>query len=127
MKSITNPEQAFRLLADAGRKHHPVTITYTRADGSETIRTIEVYEITRSKAGDRYAKAMVRTEDGAGELRSFRLDRIRFATVHRTRFLLTVPEPKHYQRPVQRPAADILREIHEASAAADAAPVGASR
>lgn len=128
MIRIKNTEHAFRLLTKAGRKHHPVTVSYTRADGSETVRTIEVYEITRSKAGDRYAKAMVRTEDGAGELRSFRLDRIRFATVHRTSFLLTVPEPKHYQRPVTRPAADILREIHEASAAtADAVPAGVSR
>lgn len=113
MMKIQNAEDAFRRLAAAARRGHPVTITYTREDGSETVRTIEVYVITRSKAGNRYAKAMVRTEDPAGELRSFRLDRISFLTEHRTAYKLTVPVPKSVQIPVVRTAAEILREMHD--------------
>jgi predicted DNA-binding transcriptional regulator YafY len=108
MIKITSPEQAFKAIVKAAKRHHPVTIAYRRADGSETLRTIEVYEITRNKAGDRYAKAMTRQ----GEQRSFRLDRIAFLQVHRTAYLVPVPEPKSVQRPVVRPAAEILREMH---------------
>lgn len=113
MKKVSSTEQAFTLLTRAARKGHPVTVSYTREDGSQTVRTIEVYAITRNKAGDRYAKAMVRTENPAGELRSFRLDRITAVTEHRTRYLLTVPAPKSVQTPVIRPVAEILREMHE--------------
>lgn len=115
MLKITSPEQAARRMTYAARHHFPVTITYTRQDGSVTVRTIEVYEFTRNKAGDRYVKAMTRAsspdDSPAGELRSFRLDRVVSLTVHRSHFILTVPEPKHVQRPVVRPAAEILREM----------------
>lgn len=67
---------------------HPVTVTYTKADGSETLRTIEIYDVTTSKAGDIVIKAMDRT---SGESRSFRLDRLVAYTVHRTAY--TVPRP----------------------------------
>lgn len=126
MKKITDSEQAFRILVKAAKRSHPVTVTYTRQDGTETVRTIEVYQLTRSKAGDRYAKAMVRTDDPAGELRSFRLDRISALTVHRTAYKLTVPEPKSVQRPVIRPAAEILREMHDTGRTADRAPAVAA-
>lgn len=115
MIKITSPEHAARRMTYAARHHFPVTITYTRQDGTQTVRTIEVYEFTRNKAGDRYVKAMVRasrTDDNpAGELRSFRLDRVDAITIHRTRFQLTVPEPKSVQRPIVRPADEILREM----------------
>lgn len=115
MIKITSTEQAARRMTYAAKHHFPVTVTYTRVDGTQTVRTIEVYEFTRNKAGDRYVKAMVRAskpeDDPAGELRSFRLDRVNAITVHRSRFILTVPEPKHVQRPVVRPAAEILREM----------------
>lgn len=65
---------------------HPVTIIYTRADGAETLRTIEIYDITITKAGDVLLKAMDRT---SGESRSWRLDRVTAYTVHRTTY--TVP------------------------------------
>jgi predicted DNA-binding transcriptional regulator YafY len=115
MIKITSPEHAARRMTYAARNHFPVTITYTRQDGTQTVRTIEVYEFTRNKAGDRYVKAMVRAskpeDNPAGELRSFRLDRVNFITIHRSHFKLTVPEPKSVQRPVVRPADEILREM----------------
>lgn len=111
MIRIKSPQDAARRMTAAARNHFPVTITYTREDGSTTIRTIEVYEFTRNKSGDRYVKAMVRTDKPEGELRSFRLDRVVFLTVHRTSYKLTVPEPKSVQRPVRRPAAEILNEM----------------
>lgn len=111
MIKIQDSEDAYRRMVKAAGKHFPVTITYTREDGSTTIRTIEVYEFTRNKAGDRYVKAMVRTEKPEGELRSFRLDRVLSITVHRTAYKLTVPTPKNVQIPVSRPVAEILREM----------------
>lgn len=68
-----------RLIA-AWDRRHPVTITYTKADGSETIRTIEVYDVTTSAAGDLLVKAMDRE---TREQRTFRLDRLVSYTVHR--------------------------------------------
>jgi predicted DNA-binding transcriptional regulator YafY len=72
-------------------KQQPVTITYTKADGSETIRTIEIYNVIVSQAGDILVRAMDRE---TGETRSFRLDRIQTYTVHRTAYV------------IERPAAD---------------------
>ncbi|MGW5616262.1 WYL domain-containing protein [Streptomyces sp. NPDC003877] len=70
---------------------HPVTITYTKADGTETIRTIEIYDIVVTNAGDIVLKAMDRE---TGESRTFRLDRLISYTVHRSEYV------------VERPAAD---------------------
>lgn len=120
MIKVTNADQAGRLLAGAARRGFPVTVTYTREDGTQTVRTIEVISVKRSKAGNRYASAMVRTDTPGGELRSFRLDRISFLTVHRTAYILTVPVPKSMQVPTVRPVAEILREMAEA----DVTPVG---
>jgi predicted DNA-binding transcriptional regulator YafY len=120
MKKISSSEQAFSVLTRAARRGHPLTVSYTREDGSQTVRTIEVYMITRNKEGDRYARAMVRTENPAGELRTFRLDRITAVTEHRTRYLLVVPAPKHLQTPVSRPVGEILREMHEGTPAVTA-------
>jgi predicted DNA-binding transcriptional regulator YafY len=72
----------------------PVTITYVKADGTETIRTIELYDIVVSAAGDIVLKAMDRE---TGESRSFRLDRLISYTVHRTGYTVARPvadEPK---------------------------------
>ncbi|MFI1394078.1 WYL domain-containing protein [Streptomyces sp. NPDC020681] len=68
-------------LIKATDNEHPVTITYTKADGTETIRTIEIFQILTTKAGDIIIKAMDRD---SWESRTWRLDRIRFYTVHRT-------------------------------------------
>ncbi|MBA4865926.1 WYL domain-containing protein [Streptomyces sp. PSKA54] len=77
---------------------HPITITYTKADGTETIRTIEIYDIVVSAAGDIVIKAMDRDTQ---ESRSFRLDRLVSYTVHRTAY--TVPRPAA-DEPKTRPA-----------------------
>ncbi|MBP5870868.1 WYL domain-containing protein [Streptomyces scabiei] len=70
---------------------HPITITYTKADGTETIRTIEIADIIVTNAGDIVLRAADRDTQ---EMRSFRLDRLVSYTVHRTAYV------------VERPAAD---------------------
>lgn len=65
---------------------HPVTITYTKADGSQTVRTIEIFDIRITKAGDTLIVAMDRETQ---ERRSFRADRITHYSLHRTAY--TVP------------------------------------
>jgi hypothetical protein len=40
-----------RLIRSLDAKH-PVTITYIKADGSETLRTIEIFNVIVSQAGD---------------------------------------------------------------------------
>lgn len=67
-------------------RQHPVTITYTKADTTTTVRTIEIYDIKVTKAGDTLLLTMDRE---SGEKRSFRVDRIVAYTVHRTAY--TVP------------------------------------
>jgi predicted DNA-binding transcriptional regulator YafY len=73
---------------------HPVTITYVKADGSETIRTIEIHDVIVTAAGDIVLRAMDRD---TAEMRSFRTDRIVAYTVHRTAYVIERPvadEPK---------------------------------
>ncbi|MGK9463935.1 WYL domain-containing protein [Streptomyces sp. G6] len=83
---------------------HPVTITYLKEEKDqagrktgrlvETVRTIEVYDVVVSAAGDILLKAMDRE---TGESRSFRLDRIEAYTVHRSAYTVARPatdEPK---------------------------------
>jgi predicted DNA-binding transcriptional regulator YafY len=67
---------------------HPVTITYVKADDSTTIRTIEIFDIVVSAAGDILLKAMDRE---TGEARTFRLDRLVSYTVHRTAYVVARP------------------------------------
>lgn len=74
-------------LARAMDRRQPVTITYAKADGTETVRTIEVYDILTTKAGDLIVKAMDRQ---SGASRTFRLDRLVSYTVHR-RSAYTLP------------------------------------
>lgn len=83
--SETEARTTTRLLK-AWDARRPVTITYTKADGSTTIRTIEIYDVKVTKAGDVILKAMDRD---SGESRTFRLDRISHYTIHRTAY--TVP------------------------------------
>jgi predicted DNA-binding transcriptional regulator YafY len=89
MIRITSIAQAEKLITRAIARTQPVTLTYTRADGVETLRTVEPYgAVLESKAGDLYVKAMDRE---SGETRSWRLDRISFLTIHRTYFLIKNP------------------------------------
>jgi predicted DNA-binding transcriptional regulator YafY len=72
-------QQTIARLIRAWDKQRPVTITYTKADGTETVRTIEIYDVTVTKAGATIVKAMDRQ---SGESRTWRLDRIESYTVH---------------------------------------------
>lgn len=74
-------EQTLTRLIKAMDAGAPVTITYTKADTSQTIRTIEIYDFTVTLAGDITIKAMDRE---TGEQRTFRLDRLATYTVHRS-------------------------------------------
>jgi Predicted transcriptional regulator len=89
-KNETTTQTLTRLIT-ALDKQQPVTITYIKADGSETIRTVELYDIVVSSAGDILLKGMDRDSQ---ESRSFRLDRLVSYTVHRTAYV------------IERPAAD---------------------
>lgn len=92
-KNETSTTTLTRLIT-ALDKQQPVTITYTKADGTETIRTIEIADILVTAAGDIVLRAMDRD---TAEMRSFRTDRIQTYTVHRTAYVITRPaadEPK---------------------------------
>lgn len=77
-------------ITKAARREQPVTITYTKADGEETVRTIEPTGLKLTKAGDTLIVAMDRL---SGEKRSFRLDRVSAYTVHRTRRTVRTEAP----------------------------------
>jgi predicted DNA-binding transcriptional regulator YafY len=88
--------QTLTRLIKALDKRQPVTITYTKADGTETIRTIEIADIIVTAAGDIVLRAADRDTT---EMRSFRLDRLISYTVHRTRYIVELPtadEPKQH-------------------------------
>ncbi|MFI5687883.1 WYL domain-containing protein [Streptomyces sp. NPDC051636] len=92
-KNETTTQTLTRLIT-ALDKQQPITITYTKADGTETIRTIELYDIVVSAAGDILLKSMDRDSQ---ESRSFRLDRLVSYTIHRTAYTVVRPaadEPK---------------------------------
>jgi predicted DNA-binding transcriptional regulator YafY len=86
-----NTDRLHRDIVKAMRLRRPVTVSYTRANGSETVRTIEPYMITRNKDGDAYVRVMDRESKKS---RSFRLDRISAYTVggNKSRHTLEVPE-----------------------------------
>jgi len=67
---------------------HPVTITYVKADGTETIRTIEIADILVTNAGDIVLRAADRDTQ---EMRSFRLDRIESYSIHRSAYTVARP------------------------------------
>jgi predicted DNA-binding transcriptional regulator YafY len=110
---ITAKQTTTRTLTDLYRaldRSQPVTLTYLREETREvfavnskgvavrrtirtgrlieTIRTIETIEITTTKAGAIIIRAMDRQ---SGEARTFRADRIKAYTIHRTSY--TVPLP----------------------------------
>jgi predicted DNA-binding transcriptional regulator YafY len=82
----------------AADRHHPVTITYLKEEKDaagkktgrlvETVRTIEIYDVITTKAGNVTLKAMDRE---TGERRTFRLDRIQAYTIHRTTYTVSLP------------------------------------
>jgi hypothetical protein len=76
-------------LCKAIERRHAVTITYVDADGTETIRTIEAYDIRTTKAGRIQVRAMCRLR---GDARGFFVDQIKAYTLHRIGFVLGQPE-----------------------------------
>lgn len=90
--------QTLTRLIKALDRQHPVTISALKEEKDdngkrtgrlvETTRTIEIYDITVSQAGDILIKAMDRS---TGEARTFRLDRIQAYSIHRTRYLVARP------------------------------------
>lgn len=105
MKHTTDETQTQTLtrLIGALDKQHPVTITYTKADSSVTVRTIEIYDIKVSAAGDILIVAMDRE---TAERRDFRLDRIQAYTIHRTSYTVA-REPCTEDAPAKRAAQGI--------------------
>jgi predicted DNA-binding transcriptional regulator YafY len=70
-------------------RRNAVTITYRDADGTETIRTVEPYDIRTTKAGRIQLRAMCRLR---GDARGFFVDQIDSYTCHRIAFVLDLPE-----------------------------------
>lgn len=100
---LTAHQTSSHTIADLCRaqdRRQPVTITYTKADRSETIRTIEIYDLRTTKAGDVIVKAMDRQ---SGESRTFRVDRIVAYTRH-TDATYQVPRDEQTAAAVPAPA-----------------------
>lgn len=89
-------EQTLTRLIRAMDSQHPATITYLKEEKDttgkktgqlvETVRTIEIYDIRITKAGDTLIVAMDRETQ---ERRTFRADRLVSYSIHRTAY--TVP------------------------------------
>lgn len=86
-KNETTTQTLTRLIT-ALDKQQPVTITYTKADGTQTIRTIEIHDVIVTNAGDIVLRAADRDTQ---EMRSFRTDRIVSYTIHRTAYTVAIP------------------------------------
>lgn len=89
---ITSQQSTTKTLADLYRAldhQHAITITYLDEDGTETIRTIEPYDIRTTKNGHIRVHAMCRLR---GDARSFDVARIVSYTCHRIAFVLDRPE-----------------------------------
>jgi predicted DNA-binding transcriptional regulator YafY len=94
LTAAESPDRTLARLVRAMDRQYPVTMTYTKADGTETIRTIEVYDVATTAAGDIVLKSMDRE---SGEKRTWRTDRITAYTVHRSTY--TVPREETDQTP----------------------------
>lgn len=78
----TAKQTTTKTLADFYRaiaRRHPVTLTYTRSDGTTSVRTVEPYDLRTTKAGDITLIGMDRENS---ERRTFRVDRIAAYTRH---------------------------------------------
>ncbi len=98
-----------RTIIRAMRERRALVLVYTRANGTETTRTVEPYAFTRSAGGDLYFRAMDRK---SGESRTWRLDRVA-AYALGDAFRLEVPEPKS---DASRATAARIRAFDEAAA-----------
>lgn len=89
---LTAKQATIKTLEDfckAIQRRQAVTITYVDADGTETTRTIEAYDIRTTKAGRIQVRAMCRLR---GDARGFFVDQVKAYTLHRIAFVLEQPE-----------------------------------
>lgn len=87
---VTVEDDLASALHTAVRKQRPVTVSYTKADGTDTVRTVEPRDVVATTAGSLIVRGIDRESEGT---RSFRLDRISAYTVHRSRFTVRTPAP----------------------------------
>lgn len=110
----TSQQSSTKTLADLYRaidRAQAVSITYLDEDGTESVRTIEPYDIRTTKSGRIQVRAMCRLR---GEARSFYLHRIAAYTLHRMAFVLDRPEattPAGHVIVVRSAAQVIAREL----------------
>ncbi|MBB2914878.1 hypothetical protein FHS43_006190 [Streptosporangium becharense] len=105
--SITPAEDGTACGPDLERaiaSEQPVMITYVAADGDWTTRTIEPYELTRTRAGDLIVRAM---DHHARAPRTFRVDRIIALDVMPGSFHLERPEADREAAALARIRAEI--------------------
>ncbi|MFD7867982.1 WYL domain-containing protein [Streptomyces sp. NPDC059783] len=113
MKHTTH-QTTTRTLADLYRaldRQQAVTITYLDEEGTESVRTIEPFDVRTTKSGRIQIRAMCRLR---GEARSFYLHRIAAYTLHRMAFVLDRPEattPAGHVIVVRSTAQVIAREL----------------
>jgi predicted DNA-binding transcriptional regulator YafY len=89
---LTARQTQTKTLADLYRsidKRYAVTITYRDADGTETIRTVEPWDLRTTKSGRIQLRAGCRLR---GDARSFFVDQVVSYTTHRIGFVLEQPE-----------------------------------
>jgi predicted DNA-binding transcriptional regulator YafY len=89
---LTAKQSQTKTLADLYRaidRQHVVTITYLDVDGTETVRTVEPWDIRTTKNGRIQLRAGCRLR---GDARSFYVDQIKAYTLHRIGFVLDRPE-----------------------------------
>ena len=109
---LTAKQTQTKTIADLYRaidRQQADTLTFTDRNGVTTIRTVEPFAFSTTKAGGIRVHAMCRlaySENPADAERSFDVDGISEYTLHRVAFVLTRPEPTTYQRPAPAPADD---------------------
>ena len=89
---LTKRQPATKTIADLYRaidRAQAVTITFRDADGNETIRTVEPWDLRTTKNGRIQLRAGCRLR---GDARSFAVDQIVSYTLHRIGFVLDRPE-----------------------------------
>ncbi|WP_329583727.1 WYL domain-containing protein [Streptomyces sp. NBC_01361] len=92
----TARQTSTRTLADLIRamdSKWATTVTYIKADGEESVRTIEIHDIRTTAKGRIIIRAMCRKR---GEMRTFYPEQIVSYTIHRIRFVLDAPQSETY-------------------------------
>lgn len=94
MKPVRSTETAKMVMIQAMRSRTRVVITYTRSNGSLTVRAIEPFGFCYNSSGDPYVRSMdVKSE----ETRAWRLDRIIGWERTDQPFVLDTPESADYR------------------------------